>query len=185
MKKLSIVAGLVGAFAIGSMTGGSVLSYASSSTGINDTSSNIMGQNQMMVSNQGSEMMNIMGDSNGMGMMGNMNEMMNTMSNMNDLMTDLFSEAAKTLGMTTVQLQKEIQSEKSLNTIAGEQGVKVDKLTNELEKVVQKEMKQLEKEGTVITEQQKEMLLSMSDNIGMMLNTTGMFPCNGSFDESK
>ena len=176
MKKLLIVAGLVGAFAVGSMTGGSVLSYASSSTGVTDTSSNVMDENQMMGSNQGSGMMN---------MMGSTNEMMNTMSNMNDLMTDLFSEAAKTLGMTTDQLQKEIQSGKSLDTIAGEQEVKVDKLTKELEKVVQKEMKQLEKEGTVITEQQKEMLLSMSDNIGMMLNTTGMFACNGSFDDSK
>lgn len=185
MKKLLIVAGLVGAFAVGSMTGGSVLSYASSNTGITDTSSNVMDENQMMGSNQGSGMMNMMGDSNGMGMMGSTNEMMNTMSNMNDLMTDLFSEAAKTLGMTTDQLQKEIQSGKSLDTIAGEQEVKVDKLTKELEKVVQKEMKQLEKEGTVITEQQKEMLLTMSDNIGMMLNTTGMFACNGSFDDSK
>ncbi|MDC3415156.1 hypothetical protein [Terrihalobacillus insolitus] len=167
------------------MTGGSVLSYASSNTRINDTSSTIMNENQMMGLNQGSGMMSMMGDSNGMDMMGSMDQMMNTISNMSDLMTDLYNEAAKTLRMTTDQLQNEIENGKSLETIAEEQGVKADKLTKELEKVVQKEMKQLEKEGTEITEQQKEMLLSMSDNIGVMLSTTGMFACNGTFNYSK
>ncbi|MDC3418692.1 hypothetical protein [Aquibacillus salsiterrae] len=185
MKKLLIIAGFVGAFAVGSMTGGPVLSYASSTIGSTEASLNMMGDNQMMDTNQGSGMMNMMGNSNGMGMMGNMNGMMNSMSNMNDLMTNIFSEAAKTLGMTEEQLQKEIQSGKSLDTIADEQGVKVDKLTKELEKVVRKEIKQLEKEETVITEQQREMLVSMGDNIGMMLNTKEMFACTGSFDESK
>jgi hypothetical protein len=184
MKKWLLVAGFVGAFAVGSMTGGSVFSYASSDTGINDTSSNIVGENQMMESNQGSGMMNMMGDSNGMGMMENMNGMMNTMSIMDNLMADIFNEAAKTLGMTTDQLQNELQSGKSLAMIAKEQGVKSDKLVKELEKVTQKDIKQFEKEGNVITEQQKEMLLSMSDNMEMMLNTTGMFACNKSLDES-
>jgi hypothetical protein len=183
MKKLLIVAGFIGAFAVGSMTGGSVFSYASSNTGMNDTSQNMMGENGMMSSNQGSEMMNMMGNSNGMGMMGNMNGMMDTMSIMDDLMTDLFSEAAKTLKMTTDQLKNEIQSGKSLATIAEEQGVKSDKLVKELEQVIQKDIKQFEKEGNVITEQQKEMLNSMNGNMEMMLNTTGMFACNTSSDK--
>lgn len=178
MKKWLLVAGFVGAFAVGSMTGGSVFSYASSNTGINDTSLNMMG------SSQGSGMMNMMGDSNGMDMMGSMSGMMNTMSIMDDLMADIFNEAAQTLRMTTDQLQNEIQSGKSLVTIAEEQGVKTDKLVKELEKVIQKDIKQFEKEGNVITEQQKEMLLSMSENMEMMINTSGMFTCNESLDES-
>lgn len=184
MKKLLIVAGLVGAFAIGSMTGGTVFSYASSTTGTNDTSTNVMDENEMMDSNQSSGMMNMMGDSSGMGMMGSMSGMMNTMSIMDDLMADIFNEAAKTLGMTTDQLQDEIQSGKSLATIAVEQGIKADKLVKELEKAIQKDIKQFEKEGNVISEQQKEMLFSMSDNMEMMLNTTGMFACNQTLDES-
>lgn len=184
MKKWLLVAGFVGAFAVGSITGGSVISYASSNTGMNDTTSNMMGENLLMGSNQGSGMMNTMGDSNGMGMMGSMSGMMNTMMNtmpiMDDLMADIFNEAAKTLGMTIDQLQNELQSGKSLATIAEDQGVKADKLVKELEKVIQKDIKQFEKEGNVITEQQKEMLLSMSDNMEMMLNTTGMFACNKS-----
>jgi uncharacterized protein YidB (DUF937 family) len=178
MKKWLLVAGFVGAFAVGSMTGGSVFSYASSNADTNDTPSNMMG------SNQGSGMMNMMGDSTGMGMMGSMSGMMNTMSNMNDLMADIFNEAAKTLRMTTEQLQNELQSGKSLATIAEEQGVKTEKLTKELEKVVQKGIKQFEKDGNVITEQQKEMLLSMSENMEMMLNTSGMFACNKVLDEN-
>ena len=178
MKKWLLVAGFVGAFAVGSMTGGSVFSYASSNDGINDTTSNMMG------SNQGSGMMNMMGDSNGMGMMGSMSGMMNTMSIMDDLMADIFNEAAKTLRMTTDQLKNELQSGKSLATIADEQGVKTEKLTKELEKAIQKDIKQFEKDGIVIDEQQKEMLLSMSENMEMMLNTSGMFACNQSLDES-
>ncbi|MDF0727724.1 hypothetical protein PY093_13675 [Cytobacillus sp. S13-E01] len=171
MKKWLLVAGFVGAFAVGSMTGGSVFSYASSNAGMNDTTSYMMG------SSQGSGMMNMMGDSNGMGMM-------NTMSIMDDLMADIFNEVAKTLRMTTDQLKNELQSGKSLAKIAEEQGVKTEKLTKELEKVVQKDIKQFEKDGNVITEQQKEMLLSMSKNMEMMLNTSGMFACNKVLDEN-
>ncbi|MDC3424354.1 hypothetical protein NC797_07520 [Aquibacillus sp. 3ASR75-11] len=184
MKKLLIVAGFVVAFGAGSMTGGTVFSYASSNTGTNDTSTNVMDENGMMDSNQSLGMMNMMGDSSGMGMMGSMSGMMNTMSIMDNLMADIFNEAAKTLGVTTDQLQNEIQSGKSLEMIADEQGVKADKLAKELEKVIQKDLKQFEKEGNVITEQQKEMLVSMSDNTEMVLNTTGMFACNESLDES-
>jgi hypothetical protein len=183
MKKLLLVAGFVGAFAIGSMTEGSVFSYASSNTEMNDVSSNMMGGNGMMSSNQGSGMMNMMGNSNGMGMMGNMNGMMDTMSMMDDLMADIFSETAKTLGMTSDQLQNELQSGKSIATIADEQGIKDDKLEKELEKIIQKDIKQFEKEGNVISEDQKEMLLAMSENIEMMLDANGMFACNGSIDE--
>ncbi|WP_188453317.1 hypothetical protein [Virgibacillus oceani] len=180
MKKLLIVAGFVGAFTVGSMTAGPFFSYASSNNWVNDKPLNMMEQNEMMSSNQDSGMMGV---SSGMGMMGNMNEMMDSMSIMDDLRTDLFSEAAKTLKMTTDQLRNEIQSGKSLETITDKQGVKVDKLTKKLGKVIQKDLKQLEKEGTAITEQQKEMLLSMSENIKVMLNTTGMFACIG-FGES-
>jgi hypothetical protein len=184
MKKLLIVAGFVGAFAIGSMTTGSVFSYASSNNEVNNTFPNMMGQNGMMNSNQGSGMMNMMGNASGMDMMGDMAGMMGSMSTMNDLMTKLFNEAAQSLGMTTDQLQNELQSGKSLEAISEGQGVKQDKLVKKLEKVIQKDIKQFEKEGNVITEQQKEMLLSMSDNLEIMINTTGMFTCNESLDDS-
>ena len=62
---------------------------------------------------------------------------------------------------------------------AENEGVKTDKLVKELQKVIQKDMKQLEKEGTEITKQQKEMLLAMNDNIEIMVKATGMFACNG------
>ncbi|MDF0727727.1 hypothetical protein PY093_13690 [Cytobacillus sp. S13-E01] len=84
MKKLLVIAGLVGAFAVGAMTTGSVFSYASSNSDINNKFPNMMGQNGMMNSNQGSGMLNMMGDSSGLDMMGNMTEMMGAMSNMND-----------------------------------------------------------------------------------------------------
>lgn len=184
MKKWLLVAGFVGAFAVGSMTGGSVFTNASSNAGVNDTSKNMMDENQMLEMKQGSGMMNMMGDSNGMKMMENMDGMMGGMSIMDDVMTDLSSEAAKTLGMTTDQLQNKIQSGKSLAMVAEEQGVKTEKLTKELEKVIQKSIKQFEKDGNVITEQQKEMLISMSENMEIMINTTGMFACNKSLNES-
>lgn len=184
MKKLLIVAGFVGAFAIGSMTTGSVFSYASSNSEVNNTFPNMMGQNGIMNSNQGSGMMTMMGNASGMDMMGDMSGMMGSMSNMNDLMTKFFNEAAQSLSMTTDKLKNELQSGKSLAKIAEEQGVKTEKLTKELEKVVQKDIKQFEKDGNVITEQQKEMLLSMSENMEMMLNTSGMFACNKVLDEN-
>lgn len=183
MKKLLIVAGFVGTFVVGSMTGG-IFSSANSNTGMNETSPNRMDENEMMSSDQGSGMMDMMGDSSDMGMMENMNEMMATMSIMSDLMANVFSEAAQTLDMTSEQLQNELKSGKSLATIAEEQGVKSDKLVKELEKVIQKEIKQFEKEGNVITDKQQEMLLTMSDNIEIMLNATGMFACNETLDET-
>lgn len=178
MKKLVIVAGLVGAFVIGATTAGPIFSYASSNNGAYDASSNIMGQNEMMNSDQDSEMMNMLGGSSGMNKMGNMNGMMDSMSSMGDMMDNLFSVAAQNLGMTTDQLQNELQSGKSLETISEEKGVKSDKLVKELEKVVREDVKQFKKDGS-LTKRQEKTLLSMRENIGTMLNTNGMFACNG------
>lgn len=178
MKKLLIVAGLVGAFAIGATTAGPIFSYASSNIGADDASSNRMGQNEMMNSDQGSGMANMMGDSSGMGSMGNMNGMMDSMSSMGDMMDNLLNVAAQNLGMTTDQLQNELRSGKSLETISEEKGVKPDKLVKKLEKVVREDVKQFRKDGS-LTKEQEKMLLSMRENIGTMLNTNGMFACNG------
>lgn len=79
-------------------------------------------------------------------MMGNMTGM-GSMSTMNDLITNLFNEAILSLGMTTDQFQNELQSRKSFEVISEEQGVKQDKLVKKLKKVIQKEVKQYEKEG--------------------------------------
>lgn len=177
MKKWLVVAGFIGAFAVGSMTSGLISPNASSDSGEDDTTVNAESENGMMEMSD-SNAMDMMGDSNGMDMMGNMSEMMDTMSIMNDLMTELSSEAAQTLDMTTDELQSEIKSGKSLATIAEEQGIKGDKLTKELEKVIQEDIKQYKKEENGITDQQEMMLLSMSENIGMMLNVDGMFACN-------
>jgi hypothetical protein len=54
---------------------------------------------------------NMMSANGMMNMMGSMTGMMGSLSNMNDLMTNLFSEAAQTLGMSTDQLQNELRDE--------------------------------------------------------------------------
>lgn len=99
------------------------------------------------------------------------------MSSMGDMMDNLLNVAAQNLGMTTDQLQNELQSGKSLETISEEKGVKLDKLVKELEKVVGEDVKQFRKDGR-LTKAQEKTLLSMRENIGTMLNTNGMFACN-------
>ncbi|KRG13949.1 hypothetical protein ACA30_13580 [Virgibacillus soli] len=185
MKKWLVVAGFVGAFTIGAMTSGSFSSFASAISGMNDTSNIEVNENRMTDSSQGSAMMNMMGTSGGMNMMANMNgtDMMNTMSNMVDLMDHLFSEAAKTLGMTTEQLQTELQDGKSLKAISEERGIVKDELATKLEDVIRQDLDKLKKEGILTTEEQEKMLLYMSENIGAMLDSKGMFACSG-FNET-
>lgn len=179
-----MIAGFVGAFAIGSMTSGSFFSFASTNSE-NATFNNRISENRMMNSSQGSRMMNMMSDSSGMNMMASMNgtDMMDTMYMMDDLMADLFKEAAKSLGMTTDQLQTELQSGKPLEVISEEQGIIKDELVKKLEDVIRQDLGRLKKEGSLTTDEQEKMLLFMSENIGMMLNAKGMFACGG-FGES-
>lgn len=170
MRKWLIVAGFVGAFAVGSMTIGSDFSYASSNNGVNDISPNKTGVSGMMNSNQ---------DSGTTNMMGNMNGMMDTMSMMGDLMSDLSSEAAQYLGMTTNQLQNGLQSGKSLAAISEAQGKQTDQLVKSLKKIVREDSDKFKEDGSLTTDKQKQALTSMSENIGTMINKKGMFACSG------
>ena len=126
-------------------------------------------------------MMNMMDHSSQMRTMANMNgsDMMDTMSIMEDVMANLFGEAAKTLGMTTDQLQTGLQSGKSLKDISEEQGLIKDELVKKLENVIHQDLERLKEEGSLATDEQEKMLLFMSENIGMMLNSKGMFACGG------
>jgi uncharacterized protein YidB (DUF937 family) len=199
MKKYLIAAGLVGAFFIGSISTGAFFSYTNSNPMMNGMMNDrgpgmgmmnqqesgemgprggMMGQNGMMNDRgPGMGMMNQQepGEMGPRGMMGQ-NNMMANLGNMSEIMDSVFKEAAKTLGITTEELQNAMQSGKTINSIAEEKGIKLEELADNMKKVITEQINLLKKEGN-LTAGEERMLTHMSENIDMMLNVKGNMPC--------